>query len=149
MVQRPLVVPDEINALRLIDVLRETGERFAIVVDGHGNIDGVVSSTDIFAAIAGDLAEDEDEGAIVRFDDGSIEVDAHITLDDLAGALGQAPLANAGRYTSLSGFLLFEFGRIPDKGDSIERGGLGFTIQSTTPSRIERVLVRDTKDSEG
>jgi len=139
--QRPLIVPDEISALRLIDVLRETGERFAVVVDGHGNIDGVVSSTDIFAAIAGDLAEDEDEGSIVRIDDATIEVDAHITLDELADALARAPLANAGRYTSLGGFLLFEFGRMPEPGETIEREGLSFTIETTRPSRIERVRV--------
>lgn len=141
LVQRPLVVPDEITALRLIDVLRETGERFAVVVDGHGNIDGIVTSTDIFAAIAGDLAEDEDEGDIVRIDERTIEVDAHITRDDLAEAMGREPLMSVGRYTSLGGFLLFEFGRMPEPGEVMEREGLAFTIQSTRPSRIERVRV--------
>jgi CBS domain containing-hemolysin-like protein len=141
LVQRPLVVPDAITALRLIDVLRETGERFAVVVDGHGNIDGIVTSTDIFAAIAGDLAEDEDEGDIVRIDEQTIEVDAHITREDLAEALGQELLMSVGRYSSLGGFLLFEFGRMPEPGETIEREGLTFAIQSTRPSRIERVRV--------
>lgn len=141
LAQRPLVVPDGITALRLTDVLRETGERFAVVVDGHGNIDGVVSSTDIFAAIAGDLAEDEDESTVVRIDEQTIEVDAQITLDDLAEALGRAPLGNAGRYTSLGGYLLFEFGRMPEVGETIERDGLSFTIRSVRPNRVERVSV--------
>lgn len=141
LVQRPLVVPDEITALRLIDVLRETGERFAVVVDGHGNIDGIVTSTDIFAAIAGDLAEDEDEGDIVRIDERTIEVDAHITREDLAEALGLERVMTAGRHTSLGGFLLFEFGRMPEPGETLEREGCSFVIQSTKPSRIERVRV--------
>ncbi|MGE4322884.1 MAG: transporter associated domain-containing protein [Sphingobium sp.] len=141
LVQRPLVVPDEITALRLIDVLRETGERFAVVVDGHGNIDGIVTSTDIFAAIAGDLAEDEDEGDIVRIDDRTIEVDARITREDLAEAMGHEALMTVGRYSSLGGFLLFEFGRMPDPGETIEREGLSITVQSTRPSRIGRVRV--------
>ncbi|WP_328598584.1 TerC family protein [Croceibacterium xixiisoli] len=141
LAQRPLVVPDEITALRLIDVLRETGERFAVVVDEHGNIDGIVTSTDIFAAIAGDLAEDEDEGDIVRIDERTVEVDAHITRDDLGEAIGREALMSVRRYTSLGGFLLFEFGRMPEPGEVIERDGLAFTIQSTRPSRIERVRV--------
>lgn len=142
LAERPLVVSDEITALRLTDVLRETGERFAVVVDGHGNIDGVVSSTDIFAAIAGDLAEDEDEGDIVRIDGNTIEVDAHITLGDLAEALDRAPIAAAGRHATLGGFLLFEFGRMPEPNEAITRDGLTFVIRSTKPSRIDRIEVR-------
>lgn len=140
---RPLVVPDAITALRLIDVLRETGEHFAVVVDGGGNIDGVVTTTDIFAAIAGDIAEDEDDSAIERIDEATLEVEAKVTLLELAEALGREEIAAAGRYTSLAGFLLFELGRIPDEGETIERGGLAFTIKSSKPSRIERVLVHD------
>jgi len=141
LVQRPLVVPDAITALRLIDVLRETGERFAVVVDSHGNIDGIVTSTDIFAAIAGDLAEDDDDGDIQRIDERTIEVDASITRDKLTEELGRAPLTTDRRYTSLGSFLLFEFGRMPEPGETIEREGLSFTIQSTRPNRVERVRV--------
>lgn len=142
LAQRPLIVPDTLSALRLIDVLRETGERFAIVVDAHGNIDGVVSSTDIFAAIAGDLAEDEDEGEILRVDEQAIEVDASITFAALSAALDRPAPADVGRYTSLGGFLLFEFGRMPEEGESIERAGFGFTIRSTRARQIEKVEVR-------
>ena len=143
-IQRPLVVPDAITALRLIDVLRETGERFAVVVDSHGNIDGIVTSTDIFAAIAGDLAEDDDDGEIERIDDQTIEVDASITRDALAEELGREPPTADRRYASLGSFLLFEFGRMPEPGETIEREGLSFTVQSTRPNRIERIRVTTT-----
>lgn len=147
LAQRPLVVSDEITALRLIDVLRETGERFAVVVDDHGNVEGVVSATDIFAAIAGDLAEDEDEGEVDRIDASHIVVDAKVTLDALAELLDREILPNASRYPSLGGFLLFEFGRMPQVGETIEREGLTFTIRSTNPSRIERVQIEINQDS--
>ena len=148
LAERPLVVSDAITALRLTDVLRETGEHFAVVVDGHGNIDGVVTATDIFAAIAGDLAEDEDDGDCVRIDERTLEADANLTLDELAEILGREPLATAGRYTSLGGFLLFEFGRMPEAGESIVRDGLSFTVLSARPNRIERVEVRQLEPSE-
>lgn len=141
LARRPLIVPDAITALRLTDVLRETGEHFAVVVDDDGNIDGVVSSTDIFAAIAGDLAEDESEGSIVRIDDRTLEVDGAITLDDLADALGRPPIAAPGRYTSLGGYLLFEFGRMPEAGEAIARDDMVFVVRAIGTSRIERVEV--------
>lgn len=138
---RPLIVPDSITALRLTDVMRETGERFAIVIDQDGNIDGVVTSTDVFAAIAGDLAEDEDEDALERIDAHSVDAPAHIGLDELAEELGR-PLSRDGRYTSLAGYLLFEWGRLPAVGERIERGGLTFEILSASASRLERVRIR-------
>ncbi len=142
LAERPLIVSDAITALQLINVLRETDERFAIVVDDDGNIDGVVTSTDIFAAIAGDLAEDESVEEITHIDENRVEADASTSLGELAEAFGRAPLASAGRYTSLGGFLLFEFGRMPNVGETIERDGLAFTIRSVGTSRIERVEVR-------
>jgi CBS domain containing-hemolysin-like protein len=151
LAERPLVVPDSITALRLIDVLRETGERFAVVVDADGNVDGVVTSTDIFAAIAGDLADDEDHAGIEKRDESPFEVDARTTLRELADSVGGNDLAATGRYTTVAGFLLFEFGRMPNEGEAIERGGLSFTVKSSLPNRIDRVIVRNLKlaDAEG
>lgn len=148
LAQRPLVVPEAITALRLIDVLRETGERFAVVVDADGNVDGIVTATDIFAAIAGDLAEDEGEVDIVRLDQTTFEVNARTTLRKLAGALGERESAASGRYTTVGGFLLFELGRMPDNGETLERGGLSFTVKSTQPNRLERVIVRKLQTAE-
>lgn len=141
LAERPLIVSEAISALRLTDIFRETGERFAVVADGYGNIEGVVSTTDIFAAIAGDLAEDEDLAACERIDDRTIEADATIPLGDVTEALGQPPLAISGRYGTLGGYLLFEFGRMPDVGETLERDGLHFKVKSVLASRIDKVEV--------
>ena len=141
LANRPLVVPDSITALRLTDIMRETGERFAVVVDQDGNVDGVVTSTDIFAAIAGDLAEDEDADEVERVDAHTFDVPAHIGLDELAGELDR-PIAPLGRYTSLSGYLLFEFGRLPIAGERISRGGIEYEVLAASASRLERIRLR-------
>lgn len=112
-----------------------------MVVDERGGIDGVVTTTDIFAAIAGDLADDEVEAAWTRVDDQTIEADATIALSDLREPLGLDQWPSSGRYSTLGGFLLFEFGRMPDVGDQIRRFGFDFTVLSIRPSRIARVMI--------
>lgn len=144
--ERPLVVHEDITALKLIDVLRETDERFAVVVDGRGNIDGVVTATDIFAAIAGDLADDEDEAEWDRIDEHTIEADGTIPLAELANVIDMRQWPQAGRYSTLSGFLLFEFGRMPSVGDRLDRFGFRFTVLSVTPSRLARVSIEEPRD---
>ncbi len=44
----------------LIAAMRRADQRFAVVIDETGAIEGVVTTTDIFAEIGGDLAGDED-----------------------------------------------------------------------------------------
>ncbi|AXB80157.1 transporter associated domain-containing protein [Novosphingobium sp. P6W] len=141
LVERPLIVHEDLSALKLIDVLRETDEKFAVVVDERGGIDGVVTTTDIFAAIAGDLADDEDEAAWTRVDVRTIEADATIALSDLREPLGVDQWPSSGRYSTLGGFLLFEFGRMPDVGDQIRRVEFDFTVLSIRPSRIAQVRI--------
>jgi CBS domain containing-hemolysin-like protein len=118
-----------------------------VVADGYGQIDGVVSTTDIFAAIAGDLAEDEDQASCQRIDAQTIEADATIPLADVTEALGHPPLAISGRYGTLGGYLLFEFGRMPDVGETMERDGLHFTVRSVLASRIDKVHVEVAEDA--
>ena len=145
LAQRPLVVPDDLTALRLTNVLRETGERFAVVVDGHGNIDGVVSATDIFAAIAGDLAEDDGTtpaSPLVQLDPEMVELGPSATLVELDAALGGiGPLPPSRRHTTVAGFVTFELGRLPEAGEVLERSGLRFTVLQSRQNRIERIRV--------
>lgn len=139
--ERPLVVSDAISTLRLIDIFRETGERFAVVMDPHGNIDGVVTTTDVFAAIAGDLAEDEDVASWERVDDHVLVADSATALSEIAVALDHPPLEGAERYGTLGGYLLFEFGRMPEVGEVLERQHLRFEIRSLMASRIDKVRI--------
>ena len=65
----------------------------AIVVDEYGSVEGIVTPTDILAAIAGELREDEGEAepAAVRRDDGSWLMDGMIGIDEAERYLSARP----------------------------------------------------------
>ena len=85
---------------------------------------------------------------ILRIDDRSVEVSGSVTLVELGEAFGVEEIAPGGRYTSLAGFLLLEFGRMPREGERVARHGFDFEIRSTSARRIERVLVRQAEADE-
>jgi CBS domain-containing protein len=86
--QPALVVHDRLPVVRLIEHLKTTPTRLAIVVDGHGNIDGIVTPTDVLAAIAGDLVEERTPNpSPVRLPDGSIQFDGASPIDEVAEIL--------------------------------------------------------------
>lgn len=143
LIEQPLVVHDRLTVVRLIDLFRETGERFAIIVDEHGGIEGVVSSTDIFAAIAGDLAEDETEAALIETQPGgAVAMPGSTPLDEAARALNRPAIGHGGRYATIGGYLLWELGHMPKVGERLERDGLAFEVLGMERHRVGRISIR-------
>src|SRR3546814_4495261 len=87
---KPLVIHDNTTILRLVDLFRQSNQHQAVVVDEYGSVEGMVTSTDVLEAIAGDLPElgQEAEAQALRRDDGSWLIDGMMTLDDVQDATG-------------------------------------------------------------
>jgi putative hemolysin len=52
---KPLFIPTTMDALEVLDLFKRSGIHLAMVVDEYGNIEGLVSLTDILEAIVGDI----------------------------------------------------------------------------------------------
>jgi len=144
-----LVVHDNLNVLRLLDVFRQDRSHFAVVVDEFGSVEGVVTLTDVMEAIAGEFPEigDETEPGIVRRADGSWLVDGRTPIDELRDRLDLPPFDSDGSYHTVAGLVLFRLGRIPDMGDSIDLPGLRIEVVDMDGRRVDRVLL--TRDADG
>jgi CBS domain containing-hemolysin-like protein len=148
LMQPALVVHDRLPVVRLIERLKTTPTRLAVVADDHGNIDGVVTPTDVLAAIAGDLVEEEDaEPEPVRRPDGSIEFDGMTPLDEAAVILDRPSLMEADDYTTIAGFVLWRLGRIPEENETFEWEGWRFTVVGLQGHRIETVVATPSSES--
>lgn len=141
--QPALVVHDRLPVVRLIERLKTTPTRLAVVVDDHGNIDGVVTPTDVLGAIAGDLVEEEDaEPEPVKRPDGSIEFDGMTPVDEAAELLNRPSITERGDYATIAGFVLWRMGRVPQENETFDWEGWRFVVLKRDGHRIERVLAR-------
>jgi putative hemolysin len=136
-----LVVPDRLPVVRLIERLKTTPTRMAVVVDDHGTIDGLVTPTDVLAAIAGDLVEEEDaDPRPVRQPDGSILCGGATPIDVAAEILERPLMSETRDYSTMAGFVLFRLGHIPEANESFNWDGWRFLVTGVENRRVTSVL---------
>jgi putative hemolysin len=142
-VRAPLVVHESTRILRLLELFRESKVHFAVIVDEHGSIEGVVTPVDILTAIAGELPESASEEApeAVMRDDQSWLMDGRMPIDDVERLLGAGNMRSGDDYTTLAGFVLAQLGHLPTTGEHFRWRGLRFEIVDMDGRRIDKLLV--------
>ena len=141
-----LYVPESSSAIDLLEQLRRQKVELAMIVDEYGDIQGMVTLTDVMRALVGDVTPAADHGPpdAVQRDDGSWFVDGSMVLDRfryLTGADVEFPDEDSDAYHTLAGFLLYQLGVIPRAGDRLDWDGWRFEVADMDGNRIDRLLV--------
>ena len=141
---------------RVLDLLLEMRIKrthMAVVVDEHGGIDGLVTIEDLVEQIIGDISDEHDEESepeIIKKSDGTILVDARVTLDEFSSRFGDnfTP-EEISELDTLGGVLFRLCGRIPNIGELItSKNGSEFEVIDADPRRIRRLRIRNLKENE-
>ena len=147
VVKPALYVPETVSAMDLLETLKKNRAELALVIDEYGEIEGMVTLSDVMGALVGDVSVVDDEAHeadAVQRADGSWLVDGGISLDrfrDLFGSDLRFPEESAGAYHTLAGFVLTQLGRIPSVSEHFEWGGYRFEVMDMDRHRIDRLLV--------
>ena len=141
-IRQPLVVHENVDVLTLMDKMRTVSVQMAIVVDEHGSFEGVVTPTDIFKAISGDFIYEDDKSSLICDEqEGRWLVDASIDIRYLSSVLDVDLVDDNDRYTTLSGYVLWHLGRIPQPDEFFESDGLKFEIIAMQLRNITKVRI--------
>ena len=148
LLREPLYVNDGMSSLKLLDQLRRTPLRMAIVLDEFGSFEGLVTPTDILAAIAGSLgaAGEDDEPGVVRRDDGSWLLDGKLTLLEAERALGTTGMHSGHAYATVAGFVLQHLGHLPQIGEAFTWQDWRIEVVDMDGRRIDRAMVQRCSD---
>jgi putative hemolysin len=140
----PLVVPDTLQAVRLIPMFQDSRNHMAIVVDEHGITQGIVTLTDILEAIVGDIPShgQAEPPAAVQREDGSWLVDGIMPLVEVKDLLKAPTIPEPHDVTTIAGLVVVELGRIPAVGDVVEVTGARLEVMDMDGARVDKVLIR-------
>ncbi|MEV7016679.1 hemolysin family protein [Streptomyces sp. NPDC093991] len=117
--RRPLLLPDTLPLPDAVERMRVQDDEFAVVLDEHGGVAGVVTYEDIAEELVGDIADETDKVTEVAVADGAgWLVDAGRRLDEVAEATG-IQLPEEDDYETVAGLIVDRLGRFPAIGDRL------------------------------
>jgi len=135
-------VPDRMDAMDALAVLRDAEVPLALVHDEYGHFDGLVTPGGVLAAIAGDFVSDQGEGydpGLVARDDGSHLVSGALSADAMAERLG-INLPDDRDYATAAGFALSVLRHIPETGEHFDYGEWRFEVVDMDGRRVDKLL---------
>ena len=136
------VIPDLMDAMDALGVLRSAEVPLALVHDEYGHFDGIVTPGSILAALAGAFRHDIDEGdepELVEREDGSFLLSGAASADVLLDALGIRLSADRD-FSTVAGFALDVLKHLPETGESFTHDGWKFEIVDMDGRKIDKLI---------
>jgi putative hemolysin len=145
--REPLFVSESTHAMKLLEILREEQQSLALVVDEYGEIQGMVTLSDLMSAVVGryhQAADNPDPAAlVVTREDGSMLIDGSLSNEDLRELMGGAalPRGEEGDYHTVAGMVIEQFGRIPHTGEHFDWAGWRIEVVDLDGARVDKLLL--------
>ncbi len=142
----PLYVPESVTTQQLLESFRRARLQFALIVDEYGDVQGLVTLTDVLAAIVGELSVPEapEDRDMLRREDGSWLVDGDVGIERVKSVLDigdDLPGEEEHSFNTVGGFIMHVLGRIPMATDHFVAAGWRFEVMDMDRNRVDKVLL--------
>ncbi len=137
------VIPDLMDAMDALAVLRSAEVPLALVHDEYGHLDGIVTPGSILSALAGAFKHDLEAGEeppCVEREDGSWLIAGSASADVLSDRVGLS-MPGERDYATVAGFALSVLKKIPETGEVFMFDGFRFEIVDMDGRKIDKLLV--------
>ncbi len=141
----PLYVPEGVSTTHLLENFRTSRQQCALIVDEYGELQGLVTLTDVLTAIVGELPSSDipEEQDIVARVDGSLLIDGGVSIERFKSVLEieeDLPGEEENAFNTLGGFAMYMLGRIPAVADRFEAAGCRFEVMDMDKNRVDKML---------
>ena len=124
----------------------------AVVVDEYGGTCGIVTMEDILEELVGEIWDEHEEAEVLlrRIAPDTYLVDASMDFEEFAEYF---KLNDESEMVSVSGWVMEQFGRVPEQGDQLTYKGLEIEVTKVDNHHVDEIRVKQTnvetdKDSE-
>ena len=136
-------IPETQRVSSLLREMQQANLHMAIVIDEYGSVAGVVTMEDLVEEIVGEIRDEHEPKAdIIRESENSYVVPGNMDVDRLQELFNIRPEAHDA--TTVAGLVSEALGRIPNRGEVVERDDLRFEVLESTGRRVVRLRISST-----
>lgn len=133
-------VPETATLDTVLSAMRREHAPVVIVMDEHGGTAGIMSVTDLFDEITGEIQEElADPPSMTRDAAGRLSVDGTVRLEEVGEELGIA--LEHPEVDTVSGIVLALLGRPPQVGDVVTYDDARFEVTAVAGRGVQRAVV--------
>lgn len=150
-IQKPLYISKHDKIDDLLRSFQDEKCHMAFVIDEFGGLMGIVTMEDIIEELIGDVYDEHDEVEthFTPNEDGTLNVDSSVELDEIFEHLGvEFDEEDGEKPLTLNGWLQMKTEGIPEVGEVVEENGIVYEILSTDGKMVKEVLIRDNRENE-
>ncbi|MDP2915139.1 MAG: hemolysin family protein [Candidatus Aminicenantes bacterium] len=143
ILRKPFFVPESASVEKVLIQMKENAVHLAFVVDEFGNMEGIVTLEDIIEEVVGEIRDEYDakeEEWFAPAGENAFLIKGAAGIKDINERLA-LELPESGEYTTLAGFFLYEFGRIPRERDALTFEGRRFAVEKMNKRHISLIRV--------
>lgn len=142
-----LFAPEALLAHKMMKRLLGEKRSVAIVIDEFGGTSGIVTLEDLVEEICGDIRDEHDkaEDDIKETAPGVYECSGRVEVEALRESC-HLEIPENSEYQTLAGYILYNTGNIPAKGEAVIIDDLCFTILRRTSTRLELIRIEPAPD---
>ncbi len=141
---QPLIVPENTDARKVLDLIKQRQVHFCIVVNEYGSFEGIITLHDIMENIIGEMPEEGEvyEPDIFIRDDKSVLVSGDASVEILDGIIeGFIIDFEKIDYSTVAGFVINNINKIPQVGDKFDYSNYKIEIVDIDGNRVDKILI--------
>mgnify|MGYP000919486552 FL=1 len=145
LVTKPLFLPENTPAMRMLEMVREAGVHEAMIIDEYGGLLGMATLFDVLESIVGEIpsVDESEESEIVVREDGTYLLDGLLPIDELKELLDvdELPEEDKVGFQTVGGFVMNQIGSIPNAGQHFHYLNFRFEVVDMDDRRVDKVLL--------
>lgn len=153
IMRKPLFIPESKSVISLLSTFKKEKQNFAVIVDEHGSNQGIITMDDILKAVFGRITDEHNsegknaEERIQIIKTNQFLIPGELSIDDFNRIFKQNFSSEA--FESIGGFLLEEFGYLPQAGEFLKRNNCILAVDAQSQRRIKTIkltILKTTKN---
>jgi len=145
LLHKPLLIPENKKVLDALELFKRMRIHLGIIIDEYGNVQGILTLTDILESIVGDIPDinEQEDAQITRRNKNTWFVDGLVSTVDFKEyfKVHELPEEEEELYNTVGGFVMNALGRVPVTGDKVELNDYSLEVADMDGNRVDKLLI--------